>query len=226
MFLAYIFSGDLSQGEYIVLDFLYFLPVSLFMIKSESVDVLSGNPPTSKIFGPTTIFSYLGHQIIAWTALGVALYLLVNQSWYTPTPRGEEAVFNISECTTMWMIGLFIYPACAISWSFGSHWRKPIFYNIGLMVVLVIEVVTLAFVMSAPTAWSNWYRIMSIVYLDSDFKFILSIVGVVSFSIMILWEYFVIIGPVGNFLRKKTGRGRLPYQKIEKSEIPQYHKFN
>jgi len=210
MFVAYHYGGDLSEMEYVFLDFGFFFPTAWMMVITKSAPYLKGNPPTSKIFGPTTLFSYFGLQILAWLAILTVMIFLNKQGWYIQNEIGVVAVYQIAESTTLWYIALFLYPAVSISLSFGNSWRQPIYTNKPYMVTLILELIYLVIVFSMPPGVFGWFSFMELVDVGSIFKGIIIVIGTSAFCLIIIWEKFIVTGPIASFFRKLTGRGRPP----------------
>lgn len=51
MILAFALHADFSQPMYVFEDFMVYIPLSFFMVKSYAADKLKGLPPTSRVFG-------------------------------------------------------------------------------------------------------------------------------------------------------------------------------
>uniref|UniRef100_A0A6B2KWY5 P-type ATPase A domain-containing protein n=1 Tax=Arcella intermedia TaxID=1963864 RepID=A0A6B2KWY5_9EUKA len=208
MFISFTYGADLSQLEYIVLDFLFFFPVVFFMVQSKAASTLVGNPPTSKIFGPTTISSLLFPLLVLWSLNVVMIKLLQTRSWFVPNTVGTEADYQITETTCLFLLNTFVLSAASISWSFGSIYRKPNYSNIPLLVCWICEIIIIIIVFTIPFYFEKFRNFMEMVIIPNDFLGIIALLGVLGFFLILSFEYVVIIGPVASFCRKKTGRGR------------------
>jgi len=210
MFIAFNFGADLSQGEYLITDFLfYFLPV-FFVVRTKPADLLQGNPPTSKIFGPTTMFSFLSMVAVSWIVQGVSIALLKQQDWFVPQSIGTMAIYNVPETTTLFLVTIFLLGGCVIAVSFGATWRQPLTKNYGIIGICFVHIVILCIAYTVPylSDMESLLNLMDMVNLPSDFRLMIAILSGSTAVLMVLWEKIVIIGPVANYLRKKTGRGR------------------
>jgi len=209
MFIAYFFGADMSELEYIVADFLFFFPVVFYMSQTKAADVLKGNPPTYKIFGPTTLISLIVPLIVAWIADGISIYLLQQQtSWYQPHPIGTIAVYQIPETTSLFYVNLFLLGAGCITWSFGSKWRQPLWTNKPLMLIIAAECVMMGLVFALADKLSRFRDFMQMVVLPDDLLVFNVLIGVIAGVAIILFEFIFVIGPVSKFFRKLTGYGR------------------
>jgi len=208
MFVSYFFGADLSQMEYIVCDFLFYFPPVFFMVKSKAADKLSGNPPTFKIFGPTTMWSLLTPLAFLWCINGLIIYLLKRQSWFSPNPVGTIAVYQIPETTTLFLVNIFFLSAAMVAWSFGSKYRQPIWKNTGLIICLAGEIIIIILVFTLPNQVKTFRDWMEMVVIPSDFLLVLAIIGISSYIAMLFFEYIFVIGPIAKFFRRLTGRGR------------------
>jgi len=212
MLISFFFGADLSQGEYIVQDlFTYFVSL-MCMIYTTPSSRLKGNPPTSKIFGPKTISSILGPLIITWVALGFTLNYLKREPWFSPHSIDSSliAVYQIPETTTLWIVSLFVFPACYLALSFGTSWRQPMYRNIPLMVVALFGCAYILFFVGQYQFLQPLLQLMEVVALPSDFRIKLVIIGLTAAIAIVIWERIFVIGPVGNFFHKMTNRGREP----------------
>jgi len=209
MFASFVFGADLSQGEYIVQDiFTYFVSTMCIMYTRPS-NILRGNPPTGKIFGPKTIASILGPLVITWAAVGIMLNLLLKEPWFVPHTIGTKAVYYLPETTSLWLLSLFILPGCYIGMTFGSTWRQPIYKNIPIIIVFVISLTITVLFVGQFLDLAPLYNLMEIVDLQNRFFSKIAVIGALSFAAVVIWEAFFVIGPVGKFLHHMTQRGRV-----------------
>jgi len=178
------------------------------MVKSKAAERLRGNPPTYKIFGPTTLWSLLTPLALLWCINGLSIYLLKMQPWFKPHPIGTVAVYQLPETSTLFLVNIFFLSAACITWSFGSKYRQPIYKNTGLMLSFVGEIIIIIFVFTMPNRNETFRNWMEMVVIPEDFLVTLAIVGLTSFMVMLVFEFICVIGPVAKFFRKLTGRGR------------------
>uniref|UniRef100_A0A6B2KWT4 P-type ATPase A domain-containing protein n=1 Tax=Arcella intermedia TaxID=1963864 RepID=A0A6B2KWT4_9EUKA len=211
MFISFTFGSDLSQAEYFITDFIFFFFPVFFIVRTKPADKLLGNPPTSKIFGPTTMFSFLFQVAISWIGEGVIIALLKQQSWFTPNPVGTVAKYNIPESTTLFLLAILLLGAVGVTNSFGATWRQPIWRNYGLIVIWLLQIATIIFVYIAPhqSDMHNLASIMDMVPIPGDFRLQIAILGLTIAILIIAYEKVVIIGPVSQYFRKKFNIGRV-----------------
>jgi len=221
MFISYFFGADLSQLQYIICDFLFYFPVVLLMVKSKAADELRGNPPTYKIFGPTTLWSILTPLVLLWITSGIVIAALNQQTWFVPNPVGTIAIYQIPETTSLFLINVFFLCGTTISWSFGSKYRQPIWKNVGLLLSILGEILVIIGVYVIPIYSENFRNFMEMVVIPSDFLLELAGIGVIAWIVLIFFEYICIIGPVAKYFRKKTGRGR-PKPNLNPLDVVEY----
>uniref|UniRef100_A0A6B2KX42 P-type ATPase A domain-containing protein n=1 Tax=Arcella intermedia TaxID=1963864 RepID=A0A6B2KX42_9EUKA len=217
---CYWYGADLSELLYIIIDFIFFFPCAFFVTKCASSDYLLANPPTASIFGPRTQASLLGIVCIMLLSLFVSHLLLLNQSWYEPT-NSPTTKYEVPEVTTTFLTGGFTYPAAAIACSFGGRWRRSVSENVGLMLASVTGIIILnAFLWLLPY-WDPFgiYEKVKLVYLPTDFRAILFLVGLVMAIAILLWEFFI-VHKIGDLMGEKYGFGRLPMDDEISSPAP------
>lgn len=61
MMIAFALQADLTQGMYMIEDFIIYLPISLLLVRSKASSELKGRSPTSRVFG--TVHSLLPSHI-------------------------------------------------------------------------------------------------------------------------------------------------------------------
>jgi len=146
---------------------------------------------------------------VSWTIEGVCISLLKQQSWFVPHAVGTIAKYNIPETTTLFLVSVFLLSGCGVAVSFGATWRQPLWTNYGLIAIWILQIATLCFVYIVPHLPSEAILyVLDMVALPSDFRLIIAVLSGCTALLIILWEKLVIMGPVGGYLREKTGRGR------------------
>jgi len=178
------------------------------MVQSKAADNLRGNPPTFKIFGPTTIWSLSVPLVVLWTINLISIRLLSTQSWFVPHPVGLIAFYQIAETSTLFLVNCFFLSAAAIAWSFGSKYRQPLYKNIPLVVCFVLEVIIIFIVFVVPNRNTIFRDFMEMVIIPDDFLLVIGLLGLAGWVAVVLFEVVFIIGPVAKYCRTKTGRGR------------------
>eukprot|EP01125_Pyxidicula_operculata_P022675 TRINITY_DN9495_c0_g1_i1.p1 TRINITY_DN9495_c0_g1~~TRINITY_DN9495_c0_g1_i1.p1 ORF type:complete len:1230 (-),score=257.90 TRINITY_DN9495_c0_g1_i1:74-3253(-) len=205
---SYTYGTDLSEMEYISIDFGMFLPSSFFIVKSEATKRLQSSPPTMRVFGKHTLTAILGCIFFMLVYLQIGLSLLTYEPWYTMSTG--ELQFATAEVTTSWVIGAYSYFGVAIGSSFGSRWRKPFFYNVGLMVVvtwgmLYVNVLTWMF---PEGDVGNIFGFLLMVHLPFEWRWKMAVLGWALFFTDLLWFKFVyekLLDIIDNFSDKKKG---------------------
>jgi len=215
---CYSYGGDLSEYQYILIDFVMFLPSAFFVTKSHASRHLVANPPTSRVFGPRTLSSMFGIVTIMILSLLLTHFVLHQLSWFTPSSQSSTTWYSIPEVTATWFVGSFTYPAAALACSIGGRWRRPFYNNIGLMVTVITSFIVINVLIWLFPAWdpAQTYEFLQLVYLPVEFRGILFGIGVATVVLQLIWE-FIFVNKIGDMMGEKYGIGRGP---VDDDNIP------
>jgi len=208
MILAFSWNADFSQAMYVFEDFMVYVPLSFFVVKSNAAKKIKGVPPTSRVFGPATLGSLFGQLAITMITMLIAVTSLQKQEWYFPdqdpsiTVSRASANIPRSEVTTVFFVGMWMYITAGVSFTFGGQWRNPFYKNYGLMACCVISyilAILLLFVSYESEVLSDLFHLS---HVPLEWRATLFLLGISGSVCMMLYEKFVILGPgVSNFLR-------------------------
>ena len=125
--------------DYIFIDVIVVMAMSYVMTKSGPKRVLQPRRPTSSLLGPETVASVVGMQAIHLLFLLFAFVVIWNDPDYVPWPAhlSKGAQFWVTgdnwETTVMFCIFAAQFCSAAMTFSFGGHYRAPIWENWGLV---------------------------------------------------------------------------------------------
>lgn len=171
--ILYGIGSNLGDWQYLYIDLFLIIPLSLTMSRSGPHSNLDKSRPIGKLISFTVLFSVIG-QIVIQSVFQIGIYLyLKRQSWFTPLKPEDDKNIVCMENTTLFLISLAQYIIVVIAFSVGKPFRKPIYYNISLMVCLFIfGAITYTLILIHPAF------IVKIMELDSiPFSFRLILVG-------------------------------------------------
>jgi len=124
--------------------------------------------------------------------------------------HGQD-VARITETSVVWYLGVFLYAALGLAVSFGGSFRKPIWFNFGIVITALAVLVIGIFLLFMPPSidflgfWS-WCRFVE---LPPQHQAIIMVGGFLGFFLILIYEKLVVLGPVAGFLRRKF-RGEKP----------------
>ena len=215
----------LSEWCYILSDGFILVGLSYVITLSRPLKELGNQRPTSCLIGPTTVFSIFGQELINVIFLYFGIQHLVTQPWYCPfSPDNVDLakwwlLSDNSLATCLFFSIVFQQQTAAFVFSFGSRFRLPIWRNYMLCgFYCILIAVDLFLVLGEPNKVTDLFRIASstnVVGLPDiplSFKFRSEYLGFIlgNMFTVILFEYFVILGPVRSYLRKKFHKDYLP----------------
>ncbi|GMF34884.1 unnamed protein product [Phytophthora fragariaefolia] len=218
----------LSEWCFILADGFTLVGLSYVITLSKPLRDLRDQRPTSSLIGPSTLLSILGQEIINVIFLVSGIRMLTSQHWYCPfSPDNIDLAkwWLLSDnhlATTLFFTIVTQQQLAAWVFSFGSRYRAPIWNNYALVVLFAGLVMLDAYLLLGPPGkLSDLFRISSgtnvmvlpDIPMPMEFRshyFVLLLGNVLA---AILFEYFVILGSVRDWLRRKFHQDHLPMRK-------------
>jgi cation-transporting ATPase 13A2 len=170
--MLYSRNSNLSDPEFLYADVFVTLPLVLFMARIKASSVLVPKRPTAKLVSKKVLISLMGQMMIQLSFLVFAFLLLKQQSWYKP-PTKHDYILNCPENTVIFHVSSFQYVWCAIIFTIGPPFRKPIYTHFLFMASLI-----------ALTAWNSYMLL-------SEHAWIGSIMGLFASPLPILFRYIL-----------------------------------
>ncbi|KAL3670651.1 hypothetical protein V7S43_003841 [Phytophthora oleae] len=218
----------MSEWCFILADGVTLVGLSYVITLSKPLVTLNHQRPTSSLIGPTTLTSIVGQELINVVFLFSGVHLLINQVWYCPfSPDNVDLakwwLFSDNHMATILFFTIITQQQLA-AWvfSFGSRYRAPIWRNYLLVVVFILLVgLDIYLILGEPSVVMDLFRIASasnVVVLPDipmPFSFRAKYFGLLAGNVatVIIFEYFVVLGPVRNFLRQKYHKDYLHMKK-------------
>ncbi|EGZ08658.1 hypothetical protein PHYSODRAFT_318641 [Phytophthora sojae] len=218
----------LSEWCFILADGFTLVGLSYVITLSKPLPELRDQRPTSSLVGPSTLLSILGQELINVVFLVSGIHMLASQRWYCPfSPDNIDLAkwWLLSDnhlATTLFFTIITQQQLAAWVFSFGSRYRASIWSNHALVALCVLLVgLDTYLLLGPPGKLSDLFRISSgtnvMVLPDIPMPwafraqyFVLLFGNVIA---SILFEYFVVLGPVRDWLRRKFHHDNLPMRK-------------
>jgi len=227
-----------SEWNWLFMDGFWVVALSYSLAFSNAAKSLADIRPPSSLLGFYTMFSVVGLVFIDFIFLCIGLALLNTQSWYKcriwDTAKSDLSSLNLIgdnyESTVIFMITGAQYLSSSMAFNFGYKHRQPWLYNwrltIFLLLYFIIHTVILFYpsklsclfrvncdnenavrsvLDNCPAAISNSWKTTMMPY---RFQCDLFILIVVNTFVVMAWEMFVVLGPVGKWFRKKYPQQR------------------
>ncbi|KAL3660743.1 hypothetical protein V7S43_014147 [Phytophthora oleae] len=218
----------MSQWCWILADGFTLVGCSYVITLSKLLKELKDTRPTSSLIGPTTLLSIFGQEAINVIYLCCGVHMLTSEVWYCPFSPDDVDVAKwwlLSDnhmATVLFFSIIFQQHTAAWTFSFGSIYRQPIWKNYLLLVFFAaVGALDLYLVLGDPSSLTDQFRISSstnVVGLPDvamPMSFCLKYFGIIMGNLFtsILFEYFVVLGPVRSYFRKKYHADVLPMRK-------------
>uniref|UniRef100_H3H4Q2 Cation-transporting P-type ATPase C-terminal domain-containing protein n=1 Tax=Phytophthora ramorum TaxID=164328 RepID=H3H4Q2_PHYRM len=218
----------MSQWCWILADGFTLVGCSYVITLSKPLKELKDTRPTSSLMGPSTLLSIFGQEAINVIYLCCGVHMLTSEVWYCPFSPDDVDVAKwwlLSDnhmATVLFFSIIFQQHTAAWTFSFGSIYRQPIWRNYLLLAFfVVVGALDLYLVLGEPSALTDQFRISSstnVVGLPDvamPMSFRLKYFGIIMGNLFtsILFEYFVVLGPVRTYFRNKYHKDELPMRK-------------
>ncbi|KAG3162740.1 hypothetical protein C6341_g13179 [Phytophthora cactorum] len=215
----------LSEWCFILADGFTLVGLSYVITLSQPLPDLKDQRPTSSLIGPSTLLSILGQETINVIFLVSGMYMLTSQRWYCPfSPDNIDLAkwWLLSDnhlATTLFFTIITQQQLAAWVFSFGSRFRASIWRNYPLLLLFgVLTVLDIYLLLGSPGELTDIFRISSgtnvVVLPDIPMplafrvQYFMLLAGNVIAAI--LFEYFVVLGPVRGWVRRKFHKDQLP----------------
>ncbi|XP_042868146.1 polyamine-transporting ATPase 13A3-like isoform X2 [Penaeus japonicus] len=213
-----------SDEQYVTMDLVLATIPVLVMGYTGPTDRLVPRPPTRRIltFLPAaSIFSFLIFQTLVYWLM---LFYLRVQPWFVPfefDPSEQGAFENPPkpsfENTELIIINYYTYVICALVFSHGAPYRKPIYTNYILTAYLLASTVLCIFINFYKGEWMidllNFKAIPS-----ASFSAMIFLVAIIYGGLTFLWEHWWLYGVIQDRVipwLEKTCGPRSPHAKLE-----------
>jgi cation-transporting ATPase 13A3/4/5 len=213
------------------MDGFWVVTMSFTLALAKPAKNLSEARPPSSLLGWYTMTSVLGLIAIDFLFTVIGLAALNAQDWYQcrkwdPDSAVISSIFLIGdnyETSVIFLITGAQYLSSAMAFNFGHKHRQPWLYNIPLMAFLVVFFFIHIFIIFVPSELSCFFRVnctnedslrgaldscaapisneYNSTVMPADFRVTMFLLIVANTIAVMLWEFVVVLGPVGKFFR-------------------------
>eukprot|EP00359_Climacostomum_virens_P002028 CAMPEP_0204900222 /NCGR_PEP_ID=MMETSP1397-20131031/2339_1 /ASSEMBLY_ACC=CAM_ASM_000891 /TAXON_ID=49980 /ORGANISM="Climacostomum Climacostomum virens, Strain Stock W-24" /LENGTH=965 /DNA_ID=CAMNT_0052068327 /DNA_START=654 /DNA_END=3550 /DNA_ORIENTATION=- len=150
--LLQLIGTSLDQSQYTVIDLFAALPLAIAMSYTEAYPELQRRRPTSSLFSWFSISSVLGHVTLASAVMGVACWMLSQQSLFEPSDFDEWLAYCV---TVVFLVLISQIILIAMVMSTGSTYHKRTYLNWRFSVLAGALLGGCLFLILTPTQWAK-----------------------------------------------------------------------
>lgn len=222
-----------GQWNWVFMDGIWTVVLALSLAMSKPLNKLSKFRPSSSLLGHTVVLSIVGLVIVNAAFMIMSLGILNMQDWYQcrkfgGTDISEEILWDNYEAVTLFLVGGAQYISTAMALNFGFKHRMPWVFNWTFVVISCLFMTLQVIITFYPSRLSCMFRVNceneyvvrqvtspDLVPITNDWHttvlpfnyptIIFALIAANTFALM-AWEYLVIYGPVGNWVRKQQPR--------------------
>lgn len=230
------FSITFCEWSWVFMDGFWVVTMFSTLGFAKPASKLSSVRPPSNLFGAYTMGTLVGVLLIHFFFIVIALGALFSQPWFQcriwdPDSADLGDVFGIGdnyETTVIFLVSGAQYLSSAMALNFGHKHRQPWIYNKYFVALLVVFIVIQLHITLTPSWLSCIFHIncegsMSMpgvldpcphpignpwntTVMPVSFRWALFGIIVANTVAVMCWEYLVILGPVGAWIRSKRPR--------------------
>ncbi|DAZ93073.1 TPA: hypothetical protein N0F65_007977 [Lagenidium giganteum] len=167
-FVMYWNAVFMSEWCFTLCDGAVLVGLSYAITLARPLSTLGKQRPTSSLIGPTTLLSMLGQQVIHTCFLYYAIHHVMQQPWYCPvSPENVDLVkwWLLQDSNLGTAIFMIIAPQQmigAVAYSFGSHFRQPIWKNRFLVIYFAALAALIVYLsLAEPNVLNDRFRMAS-----------------------------------------------------------------
>lgn len=150
----YRINSNLGNYQFLYIDMLVILPLTLLMGHTAAYPKLSKRRPAGSLFSRFVFLSLFGHTIFTVVFQVAAWYMSL--MWYTsPEEPQDENNIHTYECTFLFFVSSFQYIFVCVAFNVGKPFRRSMFSNIPLTIYLVFSVAMTSYLVIGPASWTN-----------------------------------------------------------------------
>ncbi|XGW32615.1 hypothetical protein V3C99_017286, partial [Haemonchus contortus] len=192
--LLYWISSNLADFQYLYIDLFLITLVALFFGNTPASDCLSSTPPPTRLLSLASVTSVCGQLFIMAITQFYVFVSTTWQPWFIPyaVPAGdEEEDMRSMQGTALFCMTTLQYISLAIIYSKGEPYRKPMFFNPQLCIILlVLTTVSLYITLWPPGFVISFLEYDPIPYFEN--RLFLVMVALICAVISYLFQYGVV----------------------------------
>ncbi|KAF8819569.1 putative cation-transporting ATPase [Cardiosporidium cionae] len=197
--LLYLYGTNFSDSQYVFVDIILILPLSIFMSWTHSASTLRREIPPKRLVEISVFCSIVGQSIIQILFQGIALMYLSQRSFYVRfipdenTGEGNGSELASFENSQIFILSLWQYLSVCVAFSRNHPWRLSILTNPLLTFwLLFCTLFGIGFLFFPIVGFigdiKNYYNLVP---LPDSYNWILFSFAIGNFCITVLYECFV-----------------------------------
>lgn len=219
MLILYWNASNLGDFQFLYIDLILVLTLTLLMGGTAAKVVLSTQRPHGSLISPAVLSSLLGQIAINVAFQAIILEVSMAQSWFIPVSvdPGSKNI-ECHENTVVFLASTFQYVAIAFVYSFGGVFREPFFTNPYLTSLFGCLMFLNVYIVLAPDAWTM--DILQLKELPVGYRFFLLFMAATNIVACITFEaVFIVNSSVRLVLGRLRGKKQYKndYKKIGRS---------
>lgn len=207
---------SMVEINWIVVDAALCIALSSALTLSMPSDKLSDRRPTISLLGASTLASCLGLIFINFCFILLTFILLTGQDWYVAFDASLYQAYmwwelaDNYEAAMMFLLMLSQINNTAAVFNFGDVFRKAWCYNWVLILVWAsFNVLTFVLVLMPNNSFVCMFKVnCGCTYFEPAWRSTVVLLIVLNAVAVVLWERFVILGPVADYFRNQKPRSR------------------
>lgn len=196
----YSFGSNLTDSQYIWIDLVTVLPLSITMAWTHAASTLSYRLPLRRLVSFPVILSLMGQILIQTSFVGFSIALVKNSHFYTPfVPDSEREHFDSEalsgyENTVIFLVSNFQYIILSVVLSVSHPWRKGIATN-GVFMAVLLALLTVSTILLLAPDWIPVVVVwLALVPLEQAFRYTLAQLVVANALVTVVFERGMVAG--------------------------------
>jgi len=187
--IMYYLGRNLSDLQFMMVDFFYILPLAITMSWTKAANKLSKQRPVSDLLSGAALCSVIGQVILQVGWQFWAYFYVKDMPWYKDPPSEDEVDSRDPDgnfChanTAVYLVSLMQYISVVLAFSIGKPFRKPMDSNIPFIINLVIAFIYTMYIILIP---DDWHKM--VFGLDYDLYFDLradNFLAIIGFAVLV-----------------------------------------
>lgn len=181
--ILYSIASNLGDFQYLYVDLFSIIPISLFIGNTQPYNKLKVDRPYTTVLKKQIVVSTLVQFVILGVMQLGVFFFLKTRPFFTPLVPEDQKNIESFENTTIFLFANFQYTLCALSFSIGKPFRRSLFSNWPLVLVLAIELLIHCLLVFQNVDWIN-----SLFQLEWS-----KVVFDETYTVPMYWRWFILI---------------------------------
>ena len=179
-------TSTFDDPQYVFFDLGGVVPITILLSWTEANDKLINKRPVGSLFNKTVFLSIYGQVIIMISFVIGTYFNLREQNFYEESVKQSDPTKDGDETTTVFLITLPQYVFMGIAFHTATQFRKGIYTNIPIMVLLSFQFIMIGWVTLGPLEFMK--DILNLSSLDFYFRVIIIGSGLANGFLTIWYE--------------------------------------